>query len=106
MDRLPTYNDFKKTSKIFEAHEIKNFTQAQINEAEAVYEEIVKKLENGEELEEGIISGLLGAGIGGLTGPIIMKGVCKALGIDLNGTLGKLLTSRLVATAVGYSLGK
>jgi len=106
MDRLPTYSDYKKTSKIFETYEIKDFTQQQINEAEKIYDEISSKLEKGEDLEEGFLSGLIGGGIGALTGPVIMKAVCKALGIDLNGNLGKLLTSRLVAAAVGYSLGK
>jgi len=104
--KLPTYNDYKKTSMIFEAEEIKNFSQEQINEAEEAYHEILARLEKGEDLDEGFLSGLVGGGIGALTGPMIMKGVCKALGIDLNGTLGKLLTSRLVAAAVGYSLGK
>ena len=106
MDRLPTYSDFKKTSKIFEAHEIKDFTQEQINEAEKVYHEISKKLENGEELEEGFLSGLIGGGVGALAGPAIGRAICKALGIKEDGTLGKLLTSRLVTTAIGIALAR
>jgi hypothetical protein len=106
MDRLPTYNDFQKSSRIFEANEIKDFTQEQINEAEAAYEEVLQKIENGEEVDEGFLSGLIGGGIGALAGPTIGRAICKALGIKEDGNLGKLLTSRLVTTAIGVALGK
>jgi len=104
--KLLTYNDYKKTSRIFEAHEIKDFTQAQINEAEKIYDEITAKLENGEELEEGFLSGLIGTGIGALAGPAIGRAICRALGIKEDGTLGKLLTSRLVTASIGLALGR
>ena len=104
--KLSTYNDYKKTSRIFEAHEIKDFTQEQINEAEKAYEEILTKIENGEEVDEGFLSGLIGGGIGALTGPTIGRAICKALGIKEDGILGKTLTSRLVTTAIGIALGK
>jgi hypothetical protein len=105
---LPTYNDIinKNISRIFEYEEIKGFSRQQINEAEQVYDKILEKIKKGEDLEEGFLSGLLGSGIGALTGPAIMRAVCKALGIIEDGNLGKLLTSRLVAAAVGYTLGK
>ena len=106
MDRLPTYKDYQKTSRIFEAHEIKDFTQDEINEAEKIYDEISSKLEKGEDLEEGFLSGLIGGGVGALAGPAIGRAICKALGIKEDGTLGKLLTSRLVTTAIGIALGK
>jgi hypothetical protein len=34
-----------------------------------------------------------------------MKAICKCLGIDEKGTLGSLLTSKLVLTAMGAQLG-
>ena len=34
-----------------------------------------------------------------------MKAVCKVLGIDERGTLGSLLTSRVVLAAMGSQLG-
>jgi len=106
MDRLPTYNDYKKTSAIFEASEIKDFTQKQINEAEEAYHEVLARIEKGQDIEEGFLSGLIGGGVGALAGPAIGRAICKALGIKENGTLGKMLTSRLVTTAIGIALGK
>ena len=108
MQKFPTYYDlkFKTSSKIFESEEIKDFTQDQINEAEKAYYSILKKIENKEEIEEGFLGGLIGGAAGALIGPSIGRAICKALGIDENGTFGKLLTSRLVTTAIGIALGK
>ena len=108
MVKLYTYLELKNkpTSKIFESEEIMDFTQQQINEAENAYNTILEKLENGEDLEEGFLSGLVGGGIGALAGPAIGRAICKALSIDENGTLGKLLTSRLVTAAIGYAMGR
>ena len=39
------------------------------------------------------------------TAPSIMKSICKVLGISENGTLGSLLTSRVVLAAVCGELG-
>ena len=105
---LPTYLELKNqpTSRIFESEEIRGFTTAQINEAEQAYETILQKIQNGEEIEEGFLGGLIGGGIGALAGPAIGKAICKALGIDERGTLGKMMTSRLVTTAIGIALGK
>jgi len=107
MEKFPTYNDLKgKNSKIFEAEEIKGFSSEQIQEAERTYNLIVEKLHKGEEIDEGFFSGLLGAGVGALAGPAIGKALCKVLGIEESGALGKLLTSRLVTAAMGYALAK
>jgi len=108
MDKLPTYLELKNqpTSRIFESEEVRGFSAAQINEAEQAYESILNRLKNGEEVDEGFLSGLIGGGIGALAGPTIGKAICKALGIDEGGVLGKMLTSRLVTTAIGVALGK
>jgi len=105
---FPTYYDlaYQNSSKIFEAEEIKDISPEQLNEAENAYNIIVEKLQNGEEIDEGILGGLIGAGVGALAAATVMKGICNALGIDKNGTLGKLLTSKLVLASVGYTLGK
>jgi hypothetical protein len=108
MDKIPTYLEIKNqpTSKIFESEDIKGLTTKQVAEAEITYEKILDKLVNNEDLDEGFLSGLVGGGIGALAGPAIGKAICKALGIDEKGALGKLLTSRLVTTAIGYALGR
>jgi len=105
---LPTYLDIKNAegSKIFEAVDVIGSTPEQIKEAEKVYEEIIRKIEAGEEIDEGFLSGLAGGAVGALAGPTIGKAICKVLGIDPSGTLGKLLTSRLVTAALGYAIGK
>jgi hypothetical protein len=108
INEIPTYFDlaYQNSSKIFEAEEIKDLTPEQLYEAEKMYGQVVEKLKNGEDLDEGIISGLLGAGVGALAAATIMKGICSVLGIDTNGTLGKLLTSKLVMSSIGYTLGR
>jgi hypothetical protein len=108
MQKFPTYYDIKYSniSKIFESEDIKGLTSDQIKEGEKAYNIILEKLQKGEEIDEGLFTGLLGAGVGALVGPAIGKAICKALGVDEGGTLGKLLTSRLVTSAIGYALGK
>jgi hypothetical protein len=108
MEKFPTYLDLKyqNTSKIFEAEEVKGLTPEQIEEGEKAYQIILEKLEKGEPIEEGFFSGLLGAGAGALVGPSIGRAICKVLGVDESGALGKLLTSRLVTAAMGYALAK
>lgn len=108
MEKLPTYYElkYKTSSRIFESEEIEGLTQEEINEAEKAFENILEKVKNGEEIDEGFLSGLVGGAAGALVGPAIGRAICKALGIDEKGTLGKLLTSRLVTTAIGIALGK
>lgn len=108
VDSMPTYYDIKyaQSSKIFEAEDVMGSTPEQLHEAEKVYTLIVEKLEAGEELDENFLSGLIGGTVGALAGPAIGKAICKVLGIDPKGNLGKLLTSRLVTTALGYAIGK
>lgn len=56
-------------------------------------------------IDEGILAGIVGGVLGGTAGKSIMTAVCKALNIDERGTMGQLLTSRMVLTAVGAYLG-
>lgn len=59
----------------------------------------------GEAIEEGMIGGILGGMTSAMIAPGIMKSICKVLGISENGTLGQLLTSKLVLGAVGAHIG-
>ena len=108
MTKIPTYYDLKysNSSKIFEAEQIKDLSPDQIQEAERAYRILLEKLQNGEEIDEGFFGALVGGTAGFLVGPAIGKAMCSALGIKEDGVLGKLLTSRLVTTAIGVSLGK
>lgn len=108
MKEFPTYLDLKyaQGSKIFEAEQIKGMTPEQILEAEKAYETLVEKLKRGEQIDEGIFGAIVGGGLGLLAGPAIGKAICSVLGIKEDGPLGKLLTSRLVTTAMGVALGK
>ena len=106
----PTYLELKyaNSSRVFEAAEVlgSGVTPAELQEAEKLYYEAVDKLERGEELDEGFFGALAGGAIGLLAGPMIGRALCKVLGIDETGAMGKLLTSRLVTTAMGIALGK
>ena len=106
--RLQTYYNFKynKSSRIFEAEEIKDLSENEIMIAEAAYDILVEKLINGEPIEEGFFGGLVGGIAGAVVGPAIGRAICTVLGIKEDGPLGKLLTSRLVTTAMGITLGK
>ena len=105
---IPTYYDLKysNSSKIFEAEEIKDLTPDQIQAGEEAYHAIVEKLKNGEQIDEGLLGALVGGTAGFLAGPAIGRAICSVLGIKEDGALGKLLTSRLVTTAMGVALGK
>lgn len=64
--------------------------------------------ENGTPVE--IDEGLLGAIVGGIVGGspacrTIMNAVCKALGINEKGTLGQMMCSKIILTAIGAYLG-
>ena len=82
--------------------------EQQINES-LMYDEIIEKLqtakENGTPIDEGLIGAIAG-GVGGLVfGPKIMTVICNVLGIDTKGSLGSLMTSRLICTAAAAKLG-
>jgi hypothetical protein len=108
MEDILTYYELKafKPSKIFESEYTKDLTTPEILEGEQFYTNLVEKLQNGEDIEEGFFGAVAGGMAGALVGPAIGKAVCKVLGIEENGPLGKLLTSRLVSIAIGASLGK
>lgn len=76
---------------------------------ELSYDDIIQKLQEAKEndipLEEGILGAVVGGLAGATFGPKVMKAVCKALGVDEKGPFGSLLTSRLILTAVGTSVG-
>ena len=80
-----------------------------INEEQLAYDEIINILTEAKNsntpIDEGIGKALLGAAAGATVGPMVMKAVCKVLGITENGALGNLMTSRLILTALGSYLG-
>lgn len=79
-----------------------------INE-DLTYEDIIQKLNEAKEAGTPIDEGIFGALIGGVTGLTmgtkIGNAICKALGIDPKGTLGSLITSKLVMGSVLGTLG-
>lgn len=89
--------------------EIANENMQQITEAQA-YDDLIAKLQEAKEnnipLEEGLLTGLIGGIAGAAFGPKVMTAVCNALGIDLKGPLGSLMTSRIILTAVGAKVGR
>ena len=77
--------------------------ESQILEVENTSEQIAELLKKGE-IDEGIISSLVGGLTGATIGPSIGKAICKALGIE-KGLLYDLLTSRIFTTAVASYIG-
>ena len=108
MDGFKTYLDIKyaNSSKIFEAELVEGMTPDQIQAGEQAYHVLVERLKAGEDIDEGLFGALVGGGVGLLAGPAIGRAICYVLGIREEGPLGKLLTSRLVTTAMGVALGK
>ena len=76
---------------------------------ELSYDNVIQKLQEAKENNIPIEEGLFGAIVGGLTGatfgPKLGAAICSALGIEPKGTLGSLITSRLVLTAIGAKIG-
>lgn len=76
---------------------------------ELTYDSIIQKLQEAKEagtpIDEGLFGAIGGAILGGTIGPKLGGAICKALGVDPKGSFGSLLTSRLVMTAIGTTMG-
>ena len=76
---------------------------------ELSYDDVITKLQEAKDnnipIEEGLVGAIIGGVTGAALGPKVMKAICKALGINESGPLGNLMTSRLILTAVGTSVG-
>lgn len=80
-----------------------------LNEEQQAYDNLIQILQeakaNNTPIDEGLGKAILGGLAGATVGPMIMKGVCGVLGINENGALGNLMTSRVILTALGGYLG-
>ena len=102
-----------KYNNLFEGIDLSQYTPEQIMESKKVYDYIVeaneitkqKGVPFEEVMDEGLFGALVGGAVGSTVGQSIMKAICKCLGIDEKGTLGSLLTSKIVLAAMGAELG-
>lgn len=73
------------------------------------YDRIIEMLQKAKEektpIDEGLLGAIVGAASGFTFGPKIMTAICDVLGIDPRGSLGSLMTSRVVMTAVAAKIG-
>lgn len=73
------------------------------------YDSIIQKLQEAKEnnvpIDEGIFGAIGGAILGASVGPKLGNAICKALGVDIKGTFGTLLTSKLVMGSIGATMG-
>ena len=103
----------KEYTALFEGLDLSGYRAEEIMNTKKVYDYIVESVEEArkevvspdELMDEGIFAGLLAASAGAMVGPAIGKAMCKCLGIQENGVLGNLLTSRLVIAAICGELG-
>lgn len=76
---------------------------------ELTYDNVIQKLQEAKEagtpIDEGILGAIGGAILGASFGPKLGNAICAALGIDPKGSLGSLMTSRLVLGAIGGKMG-
>ena len=76
---------------------------------ELTYDDVIQKLQEAKEagtpIDEGILGAIGGAILGASFGPKLGNAICSALGIDPKGSLGSLMTSRLVLGAIGGKMG-
>lgn len=101
------------TNELFEGVDLSKVSVKEVQNAKKLFNYIVESAAIAQEegksiddvMDEGLFTALLGGVAGATIGPAIMKAICKILGIDQNGTLGKLLTSSLVLGALGSELG-
>lgn len=99
--------------ELFEGYDFATVSEDEKEAGKRLYDYIVESAEVAEiegkslddTLDEGILTGLLGSAAGAAFGPALGRALCKVLGINPSGTLGNLLTSRLVLGALGYELG-
>jgi len=102
-----------QTQELFEGIDLKGHEYAELQNCKTLYEYLVDSADRAaflnegmdSAIDEGFLTGLLGGAAGALLGPTVMKAVCRILGVNEQGTLGKLLTSPLVTGAIGAELG-
>lgn len=87
----------------FDLNEVHTIEEQQL--VQSLLESVESSKTPGQALEEGLLGGIVGGIAGATLAPAIMKSICKILGIQENGTLGQLLTSKLVLSAIGAQLG-
>lgn len=100
--------------ELFEGFDLSRISKPVRDNTRKLYDYIVESARKADmkgeplqsELSEGLFGTLVGGTAGALAGPVIMKAICRILGIAEDGTLGKLLTSALVCTALGAEIGK
>jgi hypothetical protein len=85
-----------------------NKEESQVNEVLS-YDNIIQKLQEAKEnnipIDEGILGAIGGVLLGASFGPKLGNAICGALGIDPKGSLGSLITSRLVLGSIGAKMG-
>lgn len=102
-----------KYNNLFEGIDLSQYTPEEIMESKKVYDYIVEANNIAKQegipfenvMDEGLFGSLIAGAVSATVGQSIMKAICKCLGIDEKGTLGSLLTSKIVLAAMGAELG-
>lgn len=100
-------------NRLYEDIDTSKYSQKDLIAGKKLYNYIVESAEIAKEenipldqvLDEGIFGAIIGGAAGATIGVSVTKAICKVLGIQENGPLGKLMTSRLIMAALGAELG-
>lgn len=100
-------------NSLFEGMDVRGENPETLMKARKLYNYIVESAEIAKEqnmplhdvIDEGLFGAIIGGTVSATIGKSIMEAIIKVLGIDANGTLGKLLTSQVVLAAMGAQLG-
>lgn len=104
---MKTFEEARHVKLLQEDMDLSYLTEEEIVESERIYKELQEAVEiHGiQNIDEGILSTIIGGAAGFFLGPTIGKIIANALGIE-KGILYDMFTSRLVSTALGASLAK
>ncbi len=105
---MKSFNEIRNIESLNEYIKLDNNDFTYLNESERIeVQEILVKFGDKKinELDEGILGSILGGLTGFVVGPAIGKVIANALGID-KGIIYDMLTSRLVAAALGSAITK
>ena len=113
MKKQIEFSDYNTDQELFEGINPTFLTKQKTQNGRKLYNYLIEAAKRADmkgepidsEIDEGLLGGLIGGAAGATLGPVVMRAICRILGISEDGTLGKLMTSSMVCAALGAELG-